>query len=160
MSKTNWPDKCVYEADNLHLMRRMNTDSVDLIYLDPPFKSDQEYAGPIGSEAAGAAFKDTWTMADVKDEEHGELAERNPALGLAIELAGEGHSKSMKAYLIYMGVRLLEMHRILKPTGSIYLHCDRLNAKCKQAAKGQSSLPATAGVVGFEAARIEIADVD
>ena len=55
---------------------------------------------------------------------HGEIAEHEPALYSAIAAAGETHGKSMKAYLIMMSVRMLEMHRVLKPTGSIYLHCD------------------------------------
>ena len=105
-------------------MRGMNSASVDLIYLDPPFNSNQNFAAPIGSEAAGAAFKDTWTLDDVDLAWHGEIAEREPALYGIIDAAGLAHGKPMKAYLIMMAVRLLEMRRLLKPTGSIYLHCD------------------------------------
>lgn len=120
----NWKNRTIFTGDNLDVMRGMNSDSVDLIYLDPPFNSNQERKAPIGSEAAGAAFKDAWTMSDVKEAEHGELAERNPALYDVITAAGSAHGKSMKAYLIMMGLRLLEMQRLLKSTGSIYLHCD------------------------------------
>ncbi len=102
----------------------MNSDSVDLIYLDPPFNSNRDYAAPIGSEAAGAAFKDTWTLDDVDEAWHGEIADRHPGLYAIINAAGVAHGKGMKSYLIMMAVRLLEMQRILKPTGSIYLHCD------------------------------------
>lgn len=102
----------------------MNSDCVDLIYLDPPFNSNRTYAAPIGSEAAGAAFKDTWTLDDVDNVWHGEIADREPALYAAIHAAGIAHGKGMKSYLIMMAVRLLEMRRILKPAGSIYLHCD------------------------------------
>ena len=102
----------------------MNSASVDLIYLDPPFNSNKNYAAPIGSEAAGAAFKDTWTLNDVDLVWHGEIAEIDPALYSIIDAAGLAHGKPMKAYLIMMAVRLLEMRRLLKPTGSIYLHCD------------------------------------
>jgi len=102
----------------------MNSGCVDLIYLDPPFNSDKDYAAPIGSEAAGASFKDSWTLSDVDEAWHGEIAERHPALYAVMDAAGLAHGKSMKAYLIMMAVRLIEMHRILKPTGSIYLHCD------------------------------------
>ena len=59
----NWKDKTIFIGDNLHVMRGMNSDSVDLIYLDPP--SNRNYADPIGSQAAGAAFKDTWTLSDI-----------------------------------------------------------------------------------------------
>ena len=105
-------------------MRGMNSASVDLIYLDPPFNSNKNYEAPIGSEAAGAAFKDTWTLSDVDLAWHGEIAEREPALYSIIDAAGLAHGKPMKAYLIMMSVRLLEMRRLLKETGSIYLHCD------------------------------------
>ena len=114
----------MWTGDNLDIMRGMNSESVDLIYLDPPFNSNRNYAAPIGSEAAGAAFKDTWTLDDVDLAWHGEIAEQHPALYAIIGASREAHGKGMQSYLIMMGVRLLEMRRLLKPTGSIYLHCD------------------------------------
>ena len=102
----------------------MPDDYVDLVYLDPPFNKNRNFAAPIGSKAAGAAFKDTWTLDDVDLAWHGELAEDRPALYQTIDAAGTAHSKGMKAYLIYMAVRLLELKRVLAPTGSLYLHCD------------------------------------
>ena len=120
----NWQNRTLWTGDNLDIMRGMNSESVDLIYLDPPFNSNRNYAAPIGSEAAGAAFKDTWTLSDVDEAWHGEIAERQPALYAIIDAAGLAHGKGMKSYLIMMAVRLLEMRRLLKPTGSIYLHCD------------------------------------
>ena len=121
---TNWQNRTLWTGDNLDIMRGMNSESIDLIYLDPPFNSNRDYAAPIGSEAAGAAFKDTWTLSDVDEAWHGEIAERQPALYAFIAAAGLAHGKGMKSYLIMMAVRLLEMRRLLKPTGSIYLHCD------------------------------------
>ena len=120
----NWENRTMWTGDNLEIMRGMNSESVDLIYLDPPFNSNRNYSAPIGSQAAGAAFKDTWTLSDVDEAWHGEVAEREPGLYEAINAAGVTHGKSMKSYLIMMGVRLLEMRRLLKDTGSIYLHCD------------------------------------
>ena len=120
----NWKTRTIWTGDNLHIMRGMNSESVDLIYLDPPFNSNKNYKAPIGSQAAGAAFKDTWTLNDLDEAWHGELAEQEPPLHAIIDAAGIAHGKSMKSYLIMMGVRLLEMRRLLKPTGSIYLHCD------------------------------------
>ena len=102
----------------------MNDACIDLIYLDPPFNSNRHYEAPIGSKAAGAAFKDAWTLDDIDVHEHGELADRNPAAYSVIEAARQAHGKGMQSYLIFMAVRLLEMRRVLKPTGSIYLHCD------------------------------------
>ena len=106
------------------MLRGLNSDSVDLIYLDPPFNSGKQWSAPIGSEAAGAAFKDTWTLSDVDLAWHGEIAEEHPALYAILNAAGVAHGKPMKAYLIYMAVRLMELRRVLSPTGSIYLHCD------------------------------------
>ena len=124
MGKPNWVNRTVWTGDNLDIMRGMNDDSVDLIYLDPPFNSNRNYEAPIGSEAAGAAFKDTWTLSDVDEAWHGEIADKEPALYAIIDAAGIAHGKGMKSYLIMMGVRLLEMRRLVKDTGSIYLHCD------------------------------------
>ena len=114
----------IFTGDNLPILRGMDSESVDLIYLDPPFNSNRHYAAPIGSEAAGAAFKDVWTLADTDDAWWGELAEAHPALYKVIDGASAVGGKADKAYCIYMAIRLLEMHRVLKSTGSIYLHCD------------------------------------
>ena len=120
----NFASGTVWTGDNLPVLRGMNDACVDLIYLDPPFNSNRHYEAPIGSKAAGAAFKDAWTLDDIDVHEHGELADRNPAAYSVIEAARQAHGKGMQSYLIMMAVRLLEMRRILKPTGSVYLHCD------------------------------------
>ena len=103
------------------VMRGMNSESVDLIYLDPPFNSKANYAAPIGSQAAGAEFKDTWSLSDVDVAWLDLLEAKHPVLNRVIHAS---LTNSDKSYLIYMAVRLLEMKRILKPTGSIYIHCD------------------------------------
>ena len=121
MAKPNWKDKTIWTADNLPVMRGMNSESVDLIYLDPPFNSKRNYAAPIGSKAAGAEFKDTWTLDDVDVEWIDLIGQKHPALRRVLLAA---MTNSDKSYLAYMAVRILEMQRILKPTGSIYLHCD------------------------------------
>ena len=120
----NVENRTIFEGDNLHILRGIDSETIDLIYLDPPFNSNRTYEAPIGSAAAGAAFKDAWTLSDLDNAWHGELAEHEPALYSAISAAEFSHSKSMKAYLVMMGIRMLEMRRILKPAGSIYLHCD------------------------------------
>ena len=120
----NFVSESLWTGDNLAVMRGMNDASVDLIYLDPPFNSNRHYEAPIGSKAAGAAFKDAWTLSDVDVHEHGELADRNPAAYAVIDAARQAHGRGMQSYLVMMAVRLLEMRRVLKPTGSIYLHCD------------------------------------
>ena len=122
--KPNIVNRTVFEGDNLVVLRGMNSGSVDLIYLDPPFNSNRAYSAPIGSRAAGAAFKDAWTLDDEDEAWHGEIADQNQAVYDIVQSARTAHSKGMKSYLIMMAVRLLEMHRVLKETGSIYLHCD------------------------------------
>ena len=102
----------------------MNSESVDLIYLDPPFNSNRNYSAPVGSAAAGAAFKDTWTLSDLDVAWMGLIADEQPAIYKTLEAAGLTHGKGMQSYLCMMAVRLLEMQRVLKETGSIYLHCD------------------------------------
>lgn len=120
----NWKNRTVFTGDNLDVLRGMNSESVDLIYLDPPFNSNKNYSAPIGSRAAGAAFKDAWALSDVDEAWHGEIADREPALYAIIDAARLSHGKGMKAYLIMLAVRLLELRRVLKETGSLYLHCD------------------------------------
>lgn len=117
----NFANRTVWTADCLYVLRGMNSESVDLIYLDPPFNSNTNYAAPIGSEAAGAAFTDTWSLSDVDAEWINLIEVRYPALHRVLLAA---MTDSDKSYLTYMAARLLEMRRVLKPTGSIYLHCD------------------------------------
>ena len=121
MSRPNWSNQSIWTGDNLDIMRGMNSASVDLIYLDPPFNSKADYAAPIGSMAAGAAFKDTWTLTEVDVEWINLIEAKHPALHRVLLAA---MTASDKSYLAYMAARLLEMHRLLKPTSSIYLHCD------------------------------------
>ncbi len=124
MPTPNFADKTIWTGDNLDILRGMNSECVDLIYLDPPFNSNQDYAAPVGSAAAGAAFKDTWTLSDLDVAWLGLIADEQPALAQIVKTAGMINGKRMQSYLTMMAVRLMEMHRVLKPTGSIYLHCD------------------------------------
>ena len=124
MAEANFVDKTIWTGDNLDILRGLNSESVDLIYLDPPFNSNRNYAAPVGSRAAGAAFKDTWTLSDLDTAWMGLIADEQPAMYKVIETAGLAHGKGMQSYLCMMAVRLLEMNRVLKDTGSIYLHCD------------------------------------
>ena len=120
-TRPNFNSKTIWTADNLPVMRGMNSASVDLIYLDPPFNSKADYAAPIGSEAEGAVFKDTWSLSDINEIWLDLLEGKHPDLHKVIMAA---LTNSDKSYLIYMAVRLLEMRRILRRDGSIYLHCD------------------------------------
>ena len=124
MTEPNFADKTIWTGDNLDILRGMNSESVDLIYLDPPFNSNRNYSAPVGSAAAGAAFKDTWTLSDLDVAWMGLIADEEPAIYKTLEAAGLTHGKGMQSYLCMMAVRLLEMRRVLKDTGSVYLHCD------------------------------------
>ena len=124
MADPNFADKTIWTGDNLDILRGLNSETVDLIYLDPPFNSNRTYEAPVGSKAAGAAFKDAWTLSDLDVAWMGLIADEHPSIAYLLDTAGRTHGKGMQSYLTMMAVRLLEMLRVLKPTGSIYLHCD------------------------------------
>lgn len=116
----------LYIGDNLPIMRGMNDDTVDLIYLDPPFNTGEDWTNPLKDtdKKIISQFKDTWSLADVHADEHNLINDEHEELADIITALGKINGESWKAYLIYMAARLLEMRRILKPTGSIYLHVD------------------------------------
>jgi DNA modification methylase len=126
------PDNILYYGDNLDVMRRHVADeSVDLVYLDPPFKSDQSYnvlfAAKDGRQAAAQikAFEDTWHWDEGSARQYEETVEQG---GKVSEVLQAFHlfldTNDMLAYLSMMAPRLVELHRALKPTGTLYLHCD------------------------------------
>ena len=116
----------IYTGDNLPILRSMNSDTADLIYLDPPFNSGKQWSNPIKAKGktALASFKDTWDLDDDHADHMYQMRRDCPQAADAIDVMGDINGVSWTAYLIYMGARLLEMRRILKPTGSIYYHCD------------------------------------
>ena len=117
-------NRTIFTADNLYVMRGLESESFDLIYLDPPFNSKKQWNAPIGSEAAGAAFKDTWKLSDV-DELEVELMEKtHPKVAALIKAIGIVSGGGDQSYLTMMAPRLIEMRRLLKPAGSLFLHCD------------------------------------
>ena len=123
MRKKQQPNT-LFTGDNLYIMHGMDSASVDLIYLDPPFNSKRLYKAPVGSKAAGTSFKDMWSWDDVDLGYLERIIENYPYLVQFIQSVDHIHSKAMTAYLTYMTQRIIEMHRVLKPTGSFYLHCD------------------------------------
>ena len=84
----------------------MNSACIDLIYLDPPFNSNANYAAPIGSQAAGAEFKDTWGLDDLKFAWHALIKQHYPGLYDYLIAVKSIHGNSMMAYLIYIAVRI------------------------------------------------------
>jgi len=123
----------LYYGDNLDILRRyIKDESVDLVYLDPPFKSNQDYNVLFqernGSRSAAQikAFEDTWRWDQGAAEAYREIVEKGPE---RVSQAMQGFrmflgENDMLAYLAMMAPRLVELRRVLKPTGSIYLHCD------------------------------------
>ena len=120
----NIKPNALFTGDNLYILNGMNSECIDLIYLDPPFNSKRMYKAPVGSKAAGAEFKDMWTWQDVDAETLERLVIDYPALVDYIQTIGDAHSKAMMSYITYMAQRIIQCHRVLKLTGSIYLHCD------------------------------------
>ena len=123
----------LFVGDNLDVMRGLNSGSVDLIYLDPPFNSKRIYSAPIGigkTDAKGkrkkveAKFHDIWTWDEDVDVRLLAYADDHAELFTYIQSVGKIHGAAMKAYLTFMAQRIIEMHRVLKDTGSLYLHCD------------------------------------
>ncbi len=126
--------KRLYYGDNLEVLRKEIADeSVDLVYLDPPFNSAATYnvlfRSPDGksSESQLEAFEDTWHWGDSAEAAYSQVltsAEFSKASLVMRGIVTALGRNDMTAYLSMMAVRLMELHRVLKPTGSLYLHCD------------------------------------
>jgi DNA modification methylase len=123
----------LYYGDNLDVLRsEIASDSVDLVYLDPPFNSQASYnvlfKGPSGkaADAQIEAFEDTWHWGEQSERAFSEVlgSSYTQAAELLRAMRSFLGENDMMAYLAMMAVRLLELHRVLKPTGSLYLHCD------------------------------------
>jgi DNA modification methylase len=122
----------LYYGDNLEILRQyIKDESVDLIYLDPPFNSNANYnvlfAEHSGSKSSAQiqAFEDTWIWGEDSDRAYREIVECGGQISLALQAFRQMLGQSnMMAYLAMMAPRLVELHRVLKQTGSFYLHCD------------------------------------
>ncbi len=133
MSPKPITENTLFYGDNRSILREYIPDeSVDLIYLDPPFNSSRSYnvlfKDESGNEADAqiTAFEDTWHWNRTAEQTYHELVEDGPErvatmIGALRQIIG---ANQMMAYLVMMAIRLVELHRVLKPTGSLYLHCD------------------------------------
>ncbi len=119
-------NRTLFAHDNLDILRGMDSDCVDLIYLDPPFNKKKIFTAPTGTPAEGASFSDIFRKEDVKDDWLLDIKEDHFAIHnlLSSVRVIEGRTSYNFCYLAYMAIRLMECQRVLKPTGSIYLHCD------------------------------------
>ncbi|HZF95642.1 MAG TPA: DNA methyltransferase [Allosphingosinicella sp.] len=122
----------LYFGDNLEVMRKYIADEmVDLIYLDPPFNSNASYGvffkdgTGLGSEAQAEAFRDTWRWGPAAAEAYDEVYRHGGNIAILLQaLRAWLGTDGLMAYLAMMTVRLIELRRVIKPTGSLYLHCD------------------------------------
>jgi site-specific DNA-methyltransferase (adenine-specific) len=123
----------LFYGDNLDVLREhIASESVDLIYLDPPFNSNANYnilfksKTGDGSDAQIEAFEDTWHWNDHAEDAFDQVIRSGNTAAAELLRAMRGFlgENDMMAYLAMMAIRLIELHRVLKPTGSLYLHCD------------------------------------
>jgi site-specific DNA-methyltransferase (adenine-specific) len=123
----------LYYGDNLDVLREnIASESVDLIYLDPPFNSNANYnilfksKTGDGADAQIEAFEDTWHWNDHAEDAFDQVIRSGNTAAAELLRAMRGFlgENDMMAYLAMMAIRLIELHRVLKPTGSLYLHCD------------------------------------
>ena len=125
MSRQNFQNRTLYHGDNLAFLRGMNSETVHLIATDPPFNKNRDFHATPDSLAAGARFKDRWRWdADVHEEWTDSIKDDWPAVDAVIVGARLAYGDDMGAFLCWLGVRLMEMRRVLRSDGSIYLHCD------------------------------------
>jgi DNA modification methylase len=126
-------ENTLFYGDNLPILRDyIHAESVDLVYLDPPFNSSRNYnvlfkdESGQDSESQIVAFEDTWHWNQAAEATYTELVTEAPAAvsDMIGALRGFVGTNQMMAYLVMMTARLVELHRVLKPTGSLYLHCD------------------------------------
>ncbi len=122
MADLNVPNRTFYNGDNLDFLRALNSESVNLIATDPPFNKNVDAF--VGKR--GASFKDRWRwVEDVHEEWVDQIKDNWPAVSHAIEFARTTQGDDdMAAFMAWLSIRLIEMHRVLAPNGSIYLHLD------------------------------------
>lgn len=125
MAKVNFQNRTLYHGDNLEFLRGMNSGTFHLIATDPPFNKNKDFHATPDSLAKGAQFTDRWSWEkDIHEEWVDNIKDDWPGVWKVIEAARVTSGKDMAAFLCWLGVRLMAMHRALRPDGSIYLHCD------------------------------------
>ena len=125
MAEPNFQNRTLYHGDNLDFLRGMNSETVHLIATDPPFNKNRDFHATPDSLAAGARFRDRWSWErDVHEEWTDNIKDDWPAVWEVIDAARAAYGDDMGAFLCWLGVRLMEMHRVLRADGSLYLHID------------------------------------
>lgn len=121
---SNIKPNAIFTCDNLSVLESMDDECIDLVYLDPPFNSGRSWKGAPGHKVEDVEFKDTWSAADIDADFMARLADMYPITNNFISAIKIMHGESMHAYVAFITQRLFELHRVLKPTGSLYLHID------------------------------------
>ena len=121
----NFPNRVLYQGDNLDFLRGMNSETVHLITTDPPFNKNKDFHATPDSLADGGSFQDRWSWQNhLQPEWLDSISNDYPEVWKVIMAGKDVWGDDMGAFLCWMGVRLLEMRRILRDDGSIYLHID------------------------------------
>lgn len=124
-NRINVANRTVLHGDNLTFLRGINSGTVHLIATDPPFNKSKDFHATPDSLAAGARFSDRWKWdTDVHPDWIDAIQDDWPAVWQVIEAAKVASGTDMAAFLCWLGVRLMEMHRVLRDDGSLYLHID------------------------------------
>ena len=124
MAALNVANRTLFIGDNLPVLRGINSESIELIATDPPFNKGVKAFEGITKAGDNVSYTDVWTWGDVQAEWTNEILGNHPALYSVIQAANASAGDDMGAFLCWLAVRVLECHRILKPTGSMYLHID------------------------------------
>ena len=125
MATPNFANRTLFHGDNLDFLRGMNSGTVNLIATDPPFNKGRDFHATPDSLAKGASFQDRWSWRDdIHDDWLIAIQRDEPEVWAVITTAKQVYGDDMGAFLCWLGVRLLEMHRILAEDGSLYLHMD------------------------------------
>ena len=117
-------NRTIYCKDNLGVLKRVSSNSVDMIYLDPPFNKGRTFTAFVGSEADGASFDDTFSSDTFTEQDKEQIKSINEDLYRLIDMLSYTANKSDVAYIGYMAIRIVECHRVLKDTGALFYHCD------------------------------------
>ena len=125
MAEANFSNRTLYHGDNLSFLQGINSGTVHLIATDPPFNKNKDFHATPDSLAKGARFVDRWRWEeDVHEEWVDAIKDNWPGVWAVIEAARIAYGPDMAAFLCWLGVRLMEMRRILADDGSLYLHID------------------------------------